>query len=203
MPSGRCLRRFCLRLPAQAVHGASPCARSSTASCTCRGQDARATSAVGLPAMDRGAHWLTTTFVEGLRQSGMSAPIVLNGPMTREWFLAYVERVIAPSIRPGDTVILDNLHAHKGAAIEAAIEASGARLRFLPPYSPEPKDGVATLIQLRWPSPSSKHCCARQPSARSIGSGLSSAICSTPSPPPSAKTTSLPPVTTRRKWKLL
>lgn len=82
-------------------------------------------------------HWLTTTFVAGLRLSGVSAPMVLDGPMTREWFLAYVEQVLAPTLRPGDTVILDNLPAHKGAAIQAAIEASGARLRFLPPYSPD------------------------------------------------------------------
>jgi len=67
----------------------------------------------------------------------MSAPMVLDGPMTRDWFLAYVEQVLAPTLRPGDTVILDNLPAHKGAAIEAAIEARGARLQFLPPYSPD------------------------------------------------------------------
>ena len=148
-------------------------------------------------------HWLTTTFVAGLRLSGMSAPMVLDGPMTRDWFLAYVEQVLAPTLRPGDTVILDNLPAHKGAAIQAAIEARGARLRFLPPYSPEPKDRVATSIQSRWLSQSSRRCCAKRPSARLIGSGLSSAICSTPSPQPSAQTTSLPPVTTRSKWKPL
>jgi len=67
----------------------------------------------------------------------MSAPMVLDGPMTRDSFLAYVEQVLAPTLRPGDTVILDNLPAHKGAAIQAAIEASGALLRFLPPYSPD------------------------------------------------------------------
>jgi transposase len=82
-------------------------------------------------------HWLVTTFVAGLRVSGMSAPMVLDGPMTRDWFLAYVEQVLAPTLTAGDVVILDNLPAHKGAAIQAAIEAHGARLQFLPPYSPD------------------------------------------------------------------
>ncbi len=85
-------------------------------------------------------HWKVTTFVAGLRLSGLSAPMVLDGPMTRDWFLAYVAQVLAPTLRRGDVVILDNLPAHKGAAIQAAVEARGARLRFLPPYSPEPKD---------------------------------------------------------------
>jgi DDE superfamily endonuclease len=82
-------------------------------------------------------HWLVTTFVAGLRVSGMSAPMLLDGPMTRDWFLAYVEQVLAPTLTAGDVVILDNLPAHKGAAIQAAIEAHGARLQFLPPYSPD------------------------------------------------------------------
>ncbi len=82
-------------------------------------------------------HWKVTTFVAGLRLSGLSAPMVLDGPMTRDWFLAYVAQVLAPTLRRGDVVILDNLPAHKGAAIQAAVEARGARLRFLPPYSPD------------------------------------------------------------------
>jgi transposase len=82
-------------------------------------------------------HWLVTTFVAGLRVSGMSAPMLLDGPMTRDWFLAYVEQVLAPTLTAGDVVILDNLPAHKGRAIQAAIEAHGAQLQFLPPYSPD------------------------------------------------------------------
>ena len=82
-------------------------------------------------------HWKTTTFVGGLRLGGMTAPLVLDGPMTGGWFLAYVEQVLVPTLRPGDIVILDNLAAHKNAAIRAAIEAAGASLRFLPPYSPD------------------------------------------------------------------
>jgi transposase len=82
-------------------------------------------------------HWKVTTFVGALRLTGMTAPMVLDGPMTGAWFLAYVEQVLAPTLRPGDVVVLDNLPAHKGVAVREAIEAAGARLRFLPPYSPD------------------------------------------------------------------
>jgi transposase len=82
-------------------------------------------------------HWKTTTFVGALRRTGMTAPMVLDGPMTGAWFLAYVEQVLVPTLSPGDIVILDNLPAHKGYATREAIEAAGARLLFLPPYSPD------------------------------------------------------------------
>jgi len=82
-------------------------------------------------------HWKTTTFVGALRRAGMTAPMVLDGPMTGAWFLAYVEQVLVPTLSPGDIVILDNLPAHKGLAVRKAIEAAGARLLFLPPYSPD------------------------------------------------------------------
>ena len=82
-------------------------------------------------------HWKTTTFTGALRLSGLGAPMVLDGPMTRAWFLAYVRQVLCPTLRPGDVVILDNLPAHKGAAVRNAVEAAGATLRFLPPYSPD------------------------------------------------------------------
>lgn len=82
-------------------------------------------------------HWKTTTFVGALRLSGMTAPMVLDGPMTAEWFEAYVEQVLVPSLRPNDVVIMDNLPAHKSAAVRQAITAAGAELRFLPPYSPD------------------------------------------------------------------
>lgn len=67
----------------------------------------------------------------------MTAPMVLDGPMTGPAFLAYVEQVLAPSLVPGDVVIMDNLPAHKLAAVQAAVESAGAKLRFLPPYSPD------------------------------------------------------------------
>ncbi|MES0057738.1 MULTISPECIES: IS630 family transposase [unclassified Mesorhizobium] len=81
-------------------------------------------------------HWKTTTFTGALRLTGMTAPMVLDGPMTGEWFAAYAEHVLAPTLRVGDIVILDNLPAHKAAAAQA-IEAAGARMLFLPPYSPD------------------------------------------------------------------
>ena len=83
------------------------------------------------------SHWKTTTFVGALRLSGMTAPMTLDGAMDGPAFLAYVEQVLAPTLKPGDIVVLDNLPAHKPVAVRAAIEAAGAALRFLPPYSPD------------------------------------------------------------------
>ena len=88
---------------------------------------------VGIP---RG-HWKTTTFVAGLRLTGMMAPFVLDGPMNRSAFLAYVRQVLAPELKRGDVVILDNLPAHKGSRVREAIEAAGASLLYLPAYSPD------------------------------------------------------------------
>ena len=82
-------------------------------------------------------HWRTTTFVAGLRLDGIAAPMVIDGPINGEIFRVYVERVLAPTLGPGDIVIMDNLGSHKGAGVRAAIEAAGAELRFLPPYSPD------------------------------------------------------------------
>ena len=82
-------------------------------------------------------HWKTTTFVGALRLEGMTAPMVLDGAMHGAAFVAYVEQVLAPTLSPGDIVIMDNLPAHKPVAVGQAIEAAGAELRFLPPYSPD------------------------------------------------------------------
>jgi transposase len=82
-------------------------------------------------------HWLTTTFVAGLRENGIIAPVVMDGPMRGEIFRAYVEQMLAPTLSPGDVVVLDNLAAHKVAGVEAAIRAVGATLLYLPPYSPD------------------------------------------------------------------
>ena len=82
-------------------------------------------------------HWKTTTFVAGLRLTGMMATMVLDGPINREAFQAYVEQVLVRELKPGDIVIMDNLSSHKGPAIRQAIEAAGASLVFLPPYSPD------------------------------------------------------------------
>ncbi|UGY16340.1 IS630 family transposase [Bradyrhizobium septentrionale] len=82
-------------------------------------------------------HWKTTTFTAGLRSDGLIAPLVLDGPMDGDAFLAYVEQLLAPSLRPGDTVIMDNLPAHKVHGVREAIQAVGASLLYLPPYSPD------------------------------------------------------------------
>lgn len=82
-------------------------------------------------------HWKTTTFTGALRLSGMTAPMVLDGAMNGVAFLAYVEQALAPTLSPGDIVIMDNLPAHKIAGVREAIERTGAELRYLPPYSPD------------------------------------------------------------------
>ncbi len=82
-------------------------------------------------------HWKTTTFVGALRLEGMTAPMILDGAMHGAAFLAYVEQVLAPTLSPGDIVVMDNLPAHKPVAVRQAIERTGAELRFLPPYSPD------------------------------------------------------------------
>jgi transposase len=82
-------------------------------------------------------HWKTVTFVGGLTLAGFVAPMLLDGPMDGGCFLAWVEQMLVPILRPGDIVIMDNLAAHKVAGIRHAIEACGAELHYLPPYSPD------------------------------------------------------------------
>lgn len=82
-------------------------------------------------------HWKTTTFVAGLTLRGMVAPFVLGGPINRIAFETYVEKVLVPELRPGDIIVRNNLSSHKGPMVRTLIEAAGARLLFLPPYSPD------------------------------------------------------------------
>ena len=82
-------------------------------------------------------HWKTTTFLAGLRQSGLTTPLVVDGPMDGETFLAYIKDFLCPTLQPGDVVIADNLGSHKVVGVKEAIEAKGATLRYLPPYSPD------------------------------------------------------------------
>jgi transposase len=82
-------------------------------------------------------HWKTTTFVAGLRLDGIVAPFVLDGPINQHAFETYVARVLVPELRPGDLVIMDNLSSHKGLRVRELIEAAGASVRYLPPYSPD------------------------------------------------------------------
>ena len=82
-------------------------------------------------------HWKTLTFLAALRCDAITAPFVLDGPINGEWFLAYVEQVLVPTLSPGDVVVMDNLGSHKGKAVRRAIRKAGAHLFFLPPYSPD------------------------------------------------------------------
>ena len=82
-------------------------------------------------------HWKTSTFVAGLRTNGLTAPLIVDGAINGDIFRAYVEQVLAPTLRPGDIVILDNLGSHKVAGVRDAIQARGATLVCLPPYSPD------------------------------------------------------------------
>jgi transposase len=82
-------------------------------------------------------HWKTTTFAGALRLTGMTAPLVIDGAMNGIAFRAYAEQLLAPTLKPGDVVIMDNLPAHKAPGVREAIEAAGASLLFLPPYSPD------------------------------------------------------------------
>jgi len=131
-------------------------------------------------------HWKTTTFVAALRRAGLDAPMVLDGPMTGPAFLAYVEQVLIPTLRPDEIVVMDNVPAHKIAAVRAAIEAAGAQLFLLPPYSPD-------MNPIEMLSPNSRRCCARLQNAHATGSGDASVRFSTSSPQRSAPTTSEPP----------
>jgi transposase len=82
-------------------------------------------------------HWKTSTFIAALRHDGVIAPGVFDGAINGDLFLAWVEQVLVPTLRPGDVVVTDNLSSHKSAAVKHAIEAANAELRFLPPYSPD------------------------------------------------------------------
>lgn len=94
-----------------------------------RGQRCRATLPHG--------HWKTTTLTAGLRLSGFTAPMIIDGATDGDAFRAYVEKVLVPELNPGDVVVMDNLPAHKVAGVREMIEARGAALLYLPPYSPD------------------------------------------------------------------
>ena len=81
--------------------------------------------------------WRTLTFLAALRSDRIDAPCVVDGPINGKSFLAYVEQILVPTLKPGDIVIMDNLGSHKGKAVRNAIRTAGAKLFFLPPYSPD------------------------------------------------------------------
>ena len=82
-------------------------------------------------------HWKTTTFIGALRHDGLTAPTVIDGAINGPLFLAYVQQQLVPTLRPGDLVVMDNLASHKVAGVREAIETAGARVVYLPPYSPD------------------------------------------------------------------
>jgi transposase len=95
-------------------------------------------------------HWETHTIVAALRPDGLTAPAVFDGPIDTASFRAYVEQVLAPTLRPGDVVVLDNLAVHKQPEVRAAIEAAGAQIRFLPPYSPDFNPIELAFSKFKW-----------------------------------------------------
>jgi transposase len=134
----------------------------------------------GQRCLDSAPHgrWQTTTFVGALRRRRLTAPMVTDGPMDSETFLAYVHQFLCPTLEPGDTVILDNLSSHKVTGVEKAIRATGATLLYLPPYSPD-------LNPIEKFFPNSRRC-----TATSTPSGRKSERYSTRSPRANAQTTS-------------
>ena len=82
-------------------------------------------------------HWETVTFIAGLRQTGVVAPMLIKGAMNGEAFLAYIEQCLVPTLKRRDIVVVDNVPFHKVAGVEEAIQAVGASLRYLPAYSPD------------------------------------------------------------------
>jgi transposase len=95
-------------------------------------------------------HWKTTTFIAGLRHDRLTAPTVVDGAMDGPTFLAYVRQQLVPTLQPGDIVIMDNLAAHKVAGVRAAVESVGARVVYLPPYSPDLNPIELVFAKLKW-----------------------------------------------------
>jgi hypothetical protein len=103
--------------------------------------------------------WKTITCIAGLRHDRMTAPMVIEGAMDGPAFLAYIEKYLGPTLRRGDTVVMDNCRVHKVAGVEEAIEARGARVEYLPAY-------CQTSTQLSCRSAHSKHICGSLPNGR-------------------------------------
>ncbi len=128
-------------------------------------------------------NWETTTFVAGLRRHRLTAPLVADGPMDGELFLAWVLQFLCPTLQPGDIVILDNLSRHKVVGIREAIAAVDATVLYLPPYSPDLNPIEKLFSKL-------KALLRKAANDRSTNSGRKSASCSAPSPQTNAQTIS-------------
>lgn len=167
------------------------------------GRDGRSQRGARLVSAIPHGHWKTTTFVAGLRQDGLTAPFVIDRPMNGAIFLAYIERCPAPTLSPGDIVVMDNLPAHKVAGVRQAIRAREAELLYRPLFKPGAGSTRPISTRARCSSPSSKRCCAKPPNARSRHCGPESANCSTNSPATNAAIISLMPATSDRKHALI
>lgn len=95
-------------------------------------------------------HWKTTTFLAALRTTGLTAPLVIDGPINGDLFLAYVEQHLVPTLQEGDVVIMDNLSSHKRVGVREAIQALGASLVYLPPYSPDYNPIELAFSKFKW-----------------------------------------------------
>jgi transposase len=95
-------------------------------------------------------HWKTTTFLAALRTSGLTAPLVVDGAINGELFRSYVEQHLAPTLSPGDLVVMDNLTSHKVAGVAAAIQRVGAEVCYLPPYSPDLNPIELVFAKFKW-----------------------------------------------------
>jgi len=95
-------------------------------------------------------HWKTITFLAALRTSGLTAPLVIDGAVNGELFLAYVRQQLLPTLRTGDIVIMDNLTSHKKAGVRTAIESVGATVLYLPPYSPDLNPIENAFSKFKW-----------------------------------------------------
>ncbi len=127
--------------------------------------------------------WRTLTFLAALRHDRITAPCVIDGPINGASFRAYVEQFLLPTLSPGDIVVIDNLGSHKGKAVRRLVRSAGAKLFFLPRYSP-------ISIRSSSSSPSSRPCCAKPIRARSRPPGTASAVFSTALPQSNAPITS-------------
>ena len=141
-------------------------------------------------------HWLTTTFTAALRRTALTAPMTLDGPMNAAAFRAYVEQVLVPTLDPGDIVVMDNLPAHKVAAVRTVIEACGASLLLLPPIR-------RISIRSRTLMPNSNRTCARPLPGQSTPSKPRSPTPYEPSRQTNAPTTSTPQDTVQLDQNLL
>jgi len=140
-------------------------------------------------------HWKTTTFTAGLRIGGIAAPWLIDGPMDGDAFRAYVTKVLVPELAPGDVVVMDNLPAHRVSGVREAIEAAGATLLYLPPYSPDLNPIEMAFAKLK--------ACVPSPQEQSRTSGKRSRMLSISSCQMNAQTTSPPQDITHSDRKML